>query len=163
MLVAERSRLGDTLERWLQRQRLSKAHVSKYGGVSTNTIWLIQQGTTASPEMETLRKLARGLATNPFGDHEVDRHIYSEAWRDLALSCGFPDPTTEDAPPSIEASIRTIAKPSGAAESWADFIRDHSDATPDQIELLRTLWEAMTARRITRLVQRDATTEGSPH
>lgn len=161
MLVAEQTRLAEAIERWLQRQRLTVAHVVRYGGLSRNTVWLIQQGTTASPEMETLRKLARGLATDPYGTHEVDTNVYREAWRDLALSCGFPDPTIEDAPPSMEASIRTVAKPSGSAESWAEFIRDHSEATPDQIRMLRALWEAMTSRGIARVGYRDATTESS--
>lgn len=161
MLVAERSRLGEAVDRWLQRQRVTKAHVSKHGGVSTNTIWLIQQGTTSSPELETLRKIARGLATDPFS-RELDRLVYADALRDLALSCGFPDPTLEESPPpSMEASIRTVARPRGAAESWAEFIRDHSDATPDQIRMLRALWEAMTARGIVPVGERESHSNSS--
>lgn len=131
MLVAERTRLADTVDRWLQRQRVSKVHLTKFGGISANTLWLIQQGTTTSPEMETLRKIAKGLATDPYSK-DMDREVYLEAWRDLAAAAGHPDPTQEIPPADLDSEIRAIIPNRRRAAAIAEFVRRYPDMTPDQ-------------------------------
>lgn len=145
MLVAERTRLGDTLERWLQRQRVTKAHVSKHGGVSTNTIWLIEQGTTTRPEMETLRKIARGLATDPF-DGTVDPQAFADAWRQLAAAAGLPEPASEMPAPDLESVLRSTGLSRQEAAFWADIHRRYPNATPDQKRMLNDLARSVFGR-----------------
>jgi hypothetical protein len=137
-------------DKWLQRQRVSKAHVSKHGGVSPNTLNYISQGTTAHPEMETLRKMAWGLATDPHS-LAVDGGVYRRAWSDLAAAGGHPEPSLEAPASSVEESIGTIARHPGSPAEWAEFIRDYPDATPDQIRGLRALYENLKRSGMIRL------------
>ncbi len=159
LLVAERTRLADVIERWLHRQRLTKAHVSKHGGVSTNTIWLIQQGTTTSPELETLRKVARGLATDPHSA-EFDAQVYIEALRDMAGAAGFPEPAEALPTPDLESALRSTGLDRQEAAFWADIHRRYPNATPDQKRMLKDLARAVFgAEGMARLGQRESRPE----
>lgn len=161
MLVAERTLLGEVLERWLHRQRVTVAHVVRQGGLSRNTVWLIQQGTTASPELETLRKLARGLATDPFSV-EFDAQVYTDALRELAAAAGFPDPTADLPEPDLESALRSTGLDRQEAAFWADIHRRYPNATPDQKRMLKDLARAVFgSERVARLGQKESLPEGS--
>jgi transcriptional regulator with XRE-family HTH domain len=149
-LVAERTHLGDVLDKWLRRLRVSKAHVARFGRVSPNTLNYISQGTTAHPEMDTVRRIAQGLATDPSTEF-LDEPTYRRAWRELAEAAGHSTPTFADPVTSVEASIGQLARHPGAADEWADFIRDYPDATPDQIRALRALYENLVRSGMLRL------------
>lgn len=142
MLVAERTRLGEVIDKWLQRLRVTKAHVARFGGVSPNTLNYISQGTTTSPEMETLRKIARGLATDPFTS-AVDQAAYADAWRELAVAAGLPEPSADIAPPDLESMFRSVGHDRQEAAFWADIARRYPNATPDQKRMLKELARAV--------------------
>lgn len=139
MLVAERTLLSEVLEDWLERQRVSVAHVVKHSGVSRNTIWLIQQGTTTAPEIQTLRKISRALATAP-KDGTFNQAEYSEALRDLSAAAGV-DPEADAIPaPTLESMIRSegVKSPRQAAK-LAAFLRKYPNMNPNERRLVDAL------------------------
>jgi hypothetical protein len=87
VVVAERVRLWDTIDAWMARQRVKQADIIKHGGVAGNTLWLIQQGTTTRPETETVRKIARGLASDP-RTGVLDRRSTSRRYKNFAETPG---------------------------------------------------------------------------
>lgn len=134
MVVAEQTRLAAIVEDWFQRQRVSIAHVVKFGRVARNTIWLIQQGTTTEPEAETLRKIARGIAAEPRTGH-VDRAIYLEVLQDLGRAAGMPDITDGVPPADLESEIRAAGVKGKRAAILAAFVRKypHMDAADKRL------------------------------
>jgi len=136
VLVGEQTRLGGVLDAWLRRQ--PPAHVAKRGKVSRNTIWLIQQGTTTTPEVETLRKIARGLAADPYTG-EIERTAYLAAWRDLAAAANLPDPTTDVPPATLESGVRAVVADQRRADALAAFVRKYPNMSPDQRKLVDAL------------------------
>lgn len=89
VLVAERTELGQALEGWRQQQRVEWTHVSRVSGVSRNTIYNAMDGGT--PGTDTLRKIARGLATDPYtGD--LNRIAYEAIIIDLFKKAGHGQP-----------------------------------------------------------------------
>lgn len=89
VLLAGQTRLAEELERWIQRQRVSYAHVARFSGVSPNTLSYVRTGSGRKIQQETLRKIAHGLATDPYS-HEIDAVVYRAAWTDLAAATGHP-------------------------------------------------------------------------
>lgn len=131
----ERTRLGDTLERLIQDQRVSIAHIVKYSGISRNTIWLIQQGVTTDPEPETLRKIARGLATDPHST-KFDRPVYVNSLRALCEAAGLPDLTEEIPPCDLETEIRAVVGDRDAASVLTLLVRRYPRMTPGERKLV---------------------------
>lgn len=139
MVVAEQTRLASVLEDWLSRQRVPVAHLTRVAKVSANTVWLIQQGTTTRPEIQTLRKIARGLATDP-KDGSFDQAVYDEALRDLAEAAGMGGELDDVPPPTLESMIRSegVKSPMKAAK-LAAFLRKYPAMSADQRRLVDAL------------------------
>lgn len=139
MVVAEQTRLAAVLDDWLRRQRVPVAHLTRVGKVSANTIWLIQQGTTTKPEIQTLRKIARGLATDP-ADAAFDQIVYAEALRDLAGAADLAGEIDDIPTPTLEAAIRAegVKSPRKAAR-LAAFVRKYPNMTANQLRLVDAL------------------------
>lgn len=132
MLVAEQTRLASILEDWLQRQRVPVAHLTRVAKVSANTVWLIQQGTTTKPEIQTLRKIARGLATDPV-DRSFDQAVFAEALHELSDAAGLLDEIDEVPAPTLEGMIRAegVKSPKRAA-ALAAFVRKYQNMDAKQ-------------------------------
>lgn len=123
MLVAEQTRLGAVLDDWINRQRVPVAHLARHGGVSANTIWLIQNGTTTRPEIQTLRKIAKGLATDP-SDQTFDQAVFERSLKELAAAADRVAEIDDVPSPTLEAMIRASGvKSRRQAERLAAFIR----------------------------------------
>ena len=139
MVVAEQTRLGAVLDDWLKRQRVPVAHLTRIAKVSANTIWLIQQGTTTKPEMQTIRKIALGMATDP-ADGVFDQAVFDEALRDLAEAAGLSDQLRDVPPPTLEAVIRSegVKSPRKAAQ-LAAFLRKYPNMSANQRRLVDAL------------------------
>lgn len=142
VVVAEQTRLAAVLEEWIDRQRVQIAHIQKAGGVSRNTINLIQNGITTRPEAETVRKIARGLAADP-KTGKVDRPVYIAALRDLCRAAGLPDLTQDIPPCDLEDEIRAIVKDRSRASFLAAFIRKYPDITPGERNLVHSVLDSL--------------------
>lgn len=136
--MAERTRLGDTLEKLIQDQRVSIAHIVKYGEISRNTIWLIQQGVTTTPEPETLRKIARGLATDPHSA-QFDRPVYITCLRTLCEGAGMRDLTADIPPCDLETEIRAVVGNRDDASALTLFVRRFPNMTAGERKLVNSV------------------------
>lgn len=146
LCVVGQNRLAEAIGAWRRRQRITKADLVKNGGISANTLWLIEQGTTKTPEMETLRKIAHGLATDPY-THEVDAVVYKAAWAELASVAGLPEPVTEAPQVTLDDVLSGSFKLPGTAAALAEWIRTHPDATEDQVRMAFAFVDAMEKGR----------------
>lgn len=142
MLLAGQTRLAEELERWIQRQRVSYAHVARFSGVSPNTLSYVRTGSGRRIQQETLRKIAHGLATDPYSQ-EVDAVVYRAAWTDLAAAAGLPAPVTDAPPITLDALLSEHLRVPGAAAAMAEWIKENPNATADQIRMARRLASAL--------------------
>lgn len=136
LAVAERADLAGVLNGWVERSRLDKAVLARLAGIGRDTLYRVLRGMPAQPD--TLRKLARGLATDPFSG-EVDQAVRYEALRDFAQVTGF-ELMEDDTPPSLEAAIRAegVKSPRKAAR-LAAFVRKYPNMSTNQLRLVDAL------------------------
>lgn len=140
--MAEQTRLGDVLTSWIQRQRVTFKHISDVGGVSRNTIDLLRKGTTTEPSAETLRKISRGLATDPYtGD--FDRRLYVESLQAFSAAAGMPDLTTDFPPCDLESEIRSIVKDRKRASVFASVLRRYETLTSGQRRMVDSVLDQL--------------------
>jgi transcriptional regulator with XRE-family HTH domain len=126
VVVAEQTRLWETIEALLREQRVNQAHVVRHGGVSRNTLALIRHGTTNGPEPETLRKIARGIAADP-DTGTVSRTDYVVVLQRLCRAAGLPDLAQDIPPCDLEAEIRAVVKDRSRARVLTAFIRKYPE------------------------------------
>lgn len=129
----------------MDRQRVTVSHVAHHGNLSRNTIYLIQQGTTTDPSPDTLRKIARGLATNA-RTGKFERSTYVEALRDLAAIAGrvaLSEEASAIPPVDLEAEIALVVGSRRRADVLAKFLRRYPALSPDQRTLVDALLDAL--------------------
>lgn len=136
VLVAERTGLAETLTAWIERMRLEKAELTRLSGIGRQTLYRLLDG--ERPQSETLRKIARGLATDP-RSFEVDAILRREVLRDFEAVTGL-DLLDDDPPPTLEDAIRSegIHSPRQAAK-LAAFLRKYPNMSTDQRRLVDAL------------------------
>lgn len=136
LLVAERADLADVVKTWMERRRLDRVELARLSGIARNTLYRILEGMAAQPE--TLRKIAKGLATDPHTD-EIDSGIRLLALRDFAQVAGI-DLADDAPPPTLEQAIRAegIQSPRQAAK-LAAFLRRYPNMSTDQRRLVDAL------------------------
>lgn len=107
--VAMQARLPDELREIRRRAGLTRKVLAELAGLSDGTIRLIEAG-TSQPRAETLRLLAKGLATKRLtGDVDAEQH--EALYRRLLDAAGLlPEPAHDgDAlPPDITAHAREL-------------------------------------------------------
>ena len=134
--VAERVELADVVREWMDRQRLDRVELAKLSGIARNTLYRILEGMAAQPE--TVRKIARGVATDPrTGD--IDSTVRAAALRDFARVTDI-DLAEEAPPPTLESAIRAegVKSPRQAAK-LAAFLRKYPNMSANQRRLVDAL------------------------
>lgn len=102
-------RLPDELREIRKRAGLTRKALAALAGVSDGTIRLIEAG-VSQPKAETLRLLAKGLATSRLTD-EVDTEQHEALYRRLLDAAGLlPEPASDIdiLPPDITAHAREL-------------------------------------------------------
>lgn len=137
-MAAAKPSLATVLKRWMRRERLRPNEVAGLAGISRAHLWLMLNGRVARPTPETLRKLARALASDPH-ERTVDRLKRDEALRELALVAGYPDLADRaDAGELIRAIMAVVGNPQ-AAEFWAEMIAAHPTLSPTLQNMIRAV------------------------
>lgn len=85
-VMADKSALAVVLERWQSEQRLEWSELARMAGVSRGTLNNIRKG--AGVNSDSLRKIAKGLATHP-NTGAFDRLTHDRALRELFQARGF--------------------------------------------------------------------------
>lgn len=124
--------LADVLDQWLADQRLSIAELARMAGVGRPTIYKMRSG--ERPSVETLRKIARGLATTPRSG-QFDADAYSLAARDLFAAAGYEQPPEVHTVP-VEEEIARMVKSRATAEQIVEVLRRYPSLNRDKRLLL---------------------------
>lgn len=132
-MLTDHSRLADALQRWLERTRLEKAAVARQGGLSRGTLYSILDGSPAEPD--TLRKIARGLATDPF-TKAFNPHLYAEAVQDLFTAAGYELPPNEIVRISLEDEVERLVRSRADADQIARALKRFPNLSPSKRQLL---------------------------
>lgn len=117
MPTAHETILAATLAALLRDRRVSVAHVARAGGLARNTVAYILTGKTRHPPTATLRRVARGVATDP-GTGELDREVMTKAERLLAIGAGYADPAGRDAESLLELAFFSSLNSRERARAW---------------------------------------------
>jgi transcriptional regulator with XRE-family HTH domain len=134
--VAERSELTETLTAWIERMRLDKSELTRLAGIGRQTLYRLLDG--ERPQPETLRKIARGLATDP-RSRDIDPILRREALRDFEAATGL-ELLDADEALNLEAAIRAEGiKSPRQASKLAAFLRKYPNMTDDERRLVDAL------------------------
>lgn len=130
------ARLSAMLERWMRRQRVKTEHLVRHGAVSRNTVWRARHDQTERPTIDTIRRIARALATDPY-DRSIDYVAYVRASRDLLGAAGY-DPAEEETwIVGLELSISAFLGDPVRGQALARFLRENPDLTEAEIDALQ--------------------------
>jgi transcriptional regulator with XRE-family HTH domain len=83
------SQLGSLLELLRRRARMSQRELSRASGISYTQIGDLERGDSLNPSPQTLRSLARGLATDNFSPEGYDAVREDAFYRQLMDSAGY--------------------------------------------------------------------------
>lgn len=89
-----RGALAEELRRWRRRARLSQRDLARLSGLSQGTIRDIETGSQTRPKLDTLRLLARAIATGE--DRVTDEDTAHLCYLRMFLAAGY-----DAAPPEI--------------------------------------------------------------
>lgn len=138
--------LSAMLDRWMRRQRVRTEHLVRHGAVSRNTISRVRHDQTERPTVDTIRRIARALATDPY-DRSIDYVAYVRASRDLLLAAGY-DPADEESwIVGLEFSISAFLGDPVRGEALARFLRENPDLTEAEIEALHRYVAVVRGKR----------------
>lgn len=123
--MAEQSTLAEVLERWRVEQKLEWVQLARLAGVSRGTLNNLRLGKTANSD--TLRKIARGLATHPYTgafDAVVHRRALYEMFDAAGLVAADEHPR-----PDLRTSVMEVVGPT-RADQVDGIVRDLATLPP---------------------------------
>lgn len=126
------------LSRWIGRERLRPQDIERASGISRNHLWLMTHGKVTRPTPETLRRLAKALATDPATD-EVDHLKRDEALHDLSRAAGYPDLAQDVDAGDLVRAIRALGGNQQSAEFWIEITRANPNIPPTLQQLVKTM------------------------
>jgi transcriptional regulator with XRE-family HTH domain len=115
-------RLGELIDAIMREERMSVAQLSRTSGLNPNTIQYIRKGATKTPKRTTLRRIARGLATDP-ATLELDMTKLTRYERQVTMAAGYADPELADAPSLLELLLRYRLNSRSRAVAVAELVQ----------------------------------------
>jgi len=137
--------LATVLSRWIRRRRLTQVQVSAASGVTRSYISSLVNGHVSRCSAETLRRLARGVATEPAVDdtpERFDQLEYEQALREMAAASGFSDLTHEPDRGALVRAIQGMGSNLQAADFWRAMIEAHPNPNPLLQQMLKLMAES---------------------
>jgi transcriptional regulator with XRE-family HTH domain len=137
--------LATVLTRWIRRRRLTQVQIAAASGITRSYISTMANGGVSRPSPETLRRLARGVATEPErvdADGTVvpkllDQLEYEQALRELSEAAGFADLTHEPDRGVLVREIQALGSNLQAADFWRALMEAHPNPSPPVQQMLR--------------------------
>lgn len=139
------SEIATVLQRWMRRERLKPHEVARASGLSRAHVGLIAHGRVARPGPDTLRRLATGLATDPY-DGAVDANKRASALADLSVAAGYADLSLEADPGSIRAAALAAGLGDQPARFYEALMLAYPDPTPPVQDVVRGVLERFARR-----------------
>ena len=128
--------LATVLSRWIRAERLRPMHFVA-GGISRGHLRLMLAAKPVRPDIKTLRKVARVVATDP--DGKVDRLKYDTVLRELAVAAGHDDLLPRVAESELEAAIAGYVTNPQVADFYHEIIKTYPDLTPAHQQIVRAV------------------------
>jgi transcriptional regulator with XRE-family HTH domain len=135
------SRVGDELAVLRERAGLSRRILGGLAGLSPGTIQLIENGETAQPSPDTLRRLALGLATNRATGH-VDEAVTRTVYEGLMAAAGYA-PVADENAPSLEIVLGGVVHSPRQAARLAAFLRKYPNMSTSRRRLVDALLDSL--------------------
>jgi transcriptional regulator with XRE-family HTH domain len=127
----------------MRSQRLNLAELARQANVSRATLYYIRDGRTPTPE--TIRQIARGLATDPFDTDVIDGALETRFYGELMAAAHFGSTSNDASPdvlaladqPPIEVEIADLLKQiPGASIALTNLARGAHDWDDDDREFV---------------------------
>jgi transcriptional regulator with XRE-family HTH domain len=133
------------LQRWMRRERLRPHQVAKASGLSRAHVGLILHDRVVRPGPDTLRRLATGLATDPY-DGSLDADKRAQALADLSIAASYADLSLEAEPGSIRAAAIAAGLGDQPARFYETLMLEYPDPNPTTQDLVRQILERFKRR-----------------
>jgi transcriptional regulator with XRE-family HTH domain len=130
--------LAAVLQRLMRQERLRPHQVAAASGLTRAHLWLLLNGRIARPTPETIRKLAVGLATDPY-DNVVDQDKRILLLRQLSAAAGYPDLSVQSQPGALVREIQAVVGNPQMTDFYERLIREHPSLSPTLQQLILAL------------------------
>jgi transcriptional regulator with XRE-family HTH domain len=137
-MAEESPSLATVLTRWIRRERLRPYDIERASGITRAHLWLMTHGRVKRPTPETLRKLAKALASDP-ETGEVDRLKRNEALREMSAAVGYADPGSSADRDDLVRVVGAVVGNQQVTEFWCELISEHPDVSPTLQYLIRAV------------------------
>ena len=135
--------LAGVLTRIRREQRLSYAHIGRVGHLSRNTVKQIADGKTTDPSVETLCRIALGLAVDPYTG-QINQDTLTMSLRDLGAASGRDDLAGELVRETLPVLLAAVIGDRDRAAAWVALIAAYPDLDPADV---REMVERLARRR----------------
>lgn len=115
--------LGIALDGWMKRQRLNPVQLATLADVTRRTVYNVLDG-RSRPEVETVWKLACGLAKDPH-TRESDTLVYADAFPDLLEAAGYPRDIAGVIRIDMRDEVVRQLRDTRKAEALLDFLKNY--------------------------------------
>jgi transcriptional regulator with XRE-family HTH domain len=137
--------VATVLQRWMRSERLRPHEVAKASGLSRAHVGLILHGRVARPGPDTLRRLATGVATDPY-DRTVDADKRASALAELSIAAGYADLSLEAEPGSVRAALLAAGLGDQPARFYEELMLAYPDPAPPVQDIVRGVLERFKRR-----------------
>jgi len=128
-------RVRDALVALMQRERVGILHLMRHGNLARNTVEYILEARTVQPKRETLRRVARALATDP-STGVIDESIVQDAESILGDAAGYTATPADASQSLLELALYRRLQDRPKARLWVEIIDRFADR---ELRELRTL------------------------
>lgn len=129
-------RLAEAFVAWQRRRYATLAHIARHGKVARNTLEYLRKGTAREISRVTLRKVANGLATEPYPPYLRDTTLSDQIYRDLHRAADYGEVPTELPETFLETALYAVVGTLERAHAWQAVIERLADLSPDEIDRL---------------------------
>lgn len=127
--------LGEAVDAWIADQRVSIAHIMRVSGLARNTIMKIIEGTRRHPDVDTLRRLALGIATGP-RYRDLNTAVFERCRGDLSALAGYSVAGRADDDTLLRFALLRVTGTTGQAAAWAALILEYAGLDPGEVRAL---------------------------
>ena len=136
MTAAHGAPLGQAIEAWRRRQRVSYAHIARHAGIARNTLDQIRKGTTRAPDLATLRGIATGLATDPYPPGDCDHQLADRIYVELYTAAGYAPAGLLAGGDLLDTALYGVLGSTAKTRAWRAAIDRLQGLSVDEIERL---------------------------
>lgn len=121
-----------TFERLRKKRQVTYAHVARAGGLHRNTVWTIAHGSVKHISVDTLARLAIGLADYVYLPG-IDKEYLAYALAELGAAAGLSGMLTGEVQRELADLLVALVGDRAAANAWVALIVQKRTLSAEQI------------------------------